>query len=170
MPELTKIHQTGESVADLVSTALQCIDLGLWRINRISQLQAVMDAAAQWHRLDDDVALLHGIADTATALLNVNSEYFSGTMPPKKLITGSLGVSEGALEADDSVGVVGEVLGSQEPRIWNGGSDDESRVNRKVDESLEFETRSLVAVLRGQLDDLIGVFEAINHKGNGFGP
>ena len=31
---------------------------------RISQLQAVMDAAAQWHRLDDDVALLHRIADT----------------------------------------------------------------------------------------------------------
>ena len=158
-------------VADLVSTALQCIDLGLWRINRISQLQAVMDAAAKWHRLDDDVALLHGIADTATALLNwERASIFLWDKRRKKLIgRPALGVSEGALEVDDSVGVVGEVLGSQEPRIWNGGSDDESRVNRKVDESLEFETRSLVAVpMRGQRDDLIGVFEAINHKGNGF--
>ncbi len=70
---------------------------------------------------------------------------------------------------DDNVGVVGEVLRSGEPKIWNSGSDDESRVNRKVDASLEFETRSLVAVpMEGQRDNLIGVFEAINHHGDGF--
>ena len=63
------------------------------------------------------------------------------------------------MEVDDNVGVVGEVLGSREPKIWNGGSDDESRVNRKVDQSLEFETRSLVAVpMQGHRNDVIGVF------------
>ena len=88
----------------------------------------------------------------------------------KKLIgRPALGVEGDRLEVDDNVGVVGEVLRSAEPKIWNGGSDDESRVNRKVDKTLEFQTRSLVAVpMAGQRDELIGVFEAINHTGDGF--
>ena len=158
-------------VADLLTAALDSIDLRESRIHRISQLQAVMDAAAQWQRLEDDIALLHGIADTATELLQCErASIFLWDKRRKKLIgRPALGVSEGALEVDDNVGVVGEVLGSREPKIWNGGSDDESRVNRKVDQSLEFETRSLVAVpMQGQRNDVIGVFEAINHQGEGF--
>jgi len=158
-------------ITDLLAAALQSIDRRELQIHRISQLKAVMDAAAQWQRFEDDIALLHGIADTATELLNCErASIFLWDKRRKKLIgRPALGVAEGALEVDDSVGVVGEVLGSQEPKIWNDGSDDESRVNRKVDQSLEFETRSLVAVpMRGRRNDLIGVFEAINHKGVGF--
>jgi DNA-binding NtrC family response regulator len=81
----------------------------------------------------------------------------------------ALGVQGDQLEVDDNSGVVGEVLASGEARIWNGGSDDESRVNRKVDRSLAFQTRSLVAVpMSGPRDGVIGVFEAINHRGDGF--
>ena len=158
-------------IAALLAAALHSIDLRESRIHRISQLQAVMDAAAQWQRLEDDIALLHGIADTATELLQCErASIFLWDKRRKKLIgRPALGVSEGALEVDDNVGVVGEVLGSREPKIWNRGSDDESRVNRKVDQSLEFETRSLVAVpMQGQRNDVIGVFEAINHQGEGF--
>ncbi|MGI9444014.1 MAG: sigma 54-interacting transcriptional regulator [Rubripirellula sp.] len=158
-------------IADLLTAAFQTIDRRQLRIRRISQLQAVMDASAQWQRFDDDIALLHGIADTATELLDCErASIFLWDKRRKKLIgRPALGVAEGALEVDDDAGVVGEVLGSQEPKIWNGGSDDESRVNRKIDQSLEFETRSLVAVpMQGQRNDLIGVFEAINHNGGGF--
>ena len=158
-------------VTDLLMAAFQSIDRRQVRIRRISQLQAVMDASAQWQRFEDDIALLHGIADTATKLLDCErASIFLWDKRRKKLIgRPALGVAEGALEVDDDAGVVGEVLGSQEPKIWNGGSDDESRVNRKVDQSLEFETRSLVAVpMQGQRNDLIGVFEAINHQGGGF--
>jgi len=158
-------------ITDLLTAAFQSIDRRQLRIRRISQLQAVLDASAQWQRLEDDIALLHGIADTATALLDCErASIFLWDKRRKKLIgRPALGVAEGALEVDDDAGVVGEVLGSQEPKIWNGGSDDESRVNRKVDQSLEFETRSLVAVpMQGQRNDLIGVFEAINHNGEGF--
>lgn len=158
-------------ITDLLTAALKSIDRRQFRVRRISQLQAVMDASAQWQRFDDDIALLQGIADTATQLLDCErASIFLWDKRRKKLIgRPALGVAEGALEVDDDAGVVGEVLGSQEPKIWNGGSDDESRVNRKVDQSLEFETRSLVAVpMQGQRNDLIGVFEAINHHGGGF--
>jgi len=65
--------------------------------------------------------------------------------------------------------VVGEVLRTGETKFWTSGDDDESRVNRKVDQSHEFETRSLVAVpMKGSGDELIGVFEAINHLDRGF--
>ena len=116
-------------------------------------------------------ALLLRIADTATDLLNCErASIFLWDRRRKKLIgRPALGVEGDVLEVDDSAGVVGEVLRSGESRIWNGGSDDESRVNRKVDRSLEFQTRSLVAVpMSGQRDELIGVFEAINHRGEGF--
>jgi len=163
--------QRFQRAADLIGSALQSIDRRVRRIRRIDQLTAVLDAAAIWQRLEDDVALLHGIADTATELLNCErASIFLWDKRRKKLIgRPALGVEGGVLEVDDSVGVVGEVLGSRESKIWNGGSDDESRVNRKVDQSLEFNTRSLVAVpMAGQRNELIGVFEAINHTGQGF--
>ena len=158
-------------ISDLLIAAFQTINRRHFRIRRISQLQAVMDASAQWQRFEDDIALLHGIADAATELLDCErASIFLWDKRRKKLIgRPALGVAEGALEVDDDAGVVGEVLGSREPKIWNGGSDDESRVNRKVDQSLEFVTRSLIAVpMQGQRSDLIGVFEAINHNGSGF--
>jgi DNA-binding NtrC family response regulator len=131
----------------------------------------VLNAAADWQRLEDDSALLHRIAGTATELLNCErASIFLWDRRRKKLIgRPALGVQRDSLEVDDSAGVVGEVLRSGEPKIWNGGSDDAARVNRKVDRSLEFETRSLVAVpMSGQRDELIGVFEAVNHQGDGF--
>ena len=158
-------------ITDLLLAAFQSINRRHFRIRRIRQLQAVLDASAQWQRFEDDIALLHGIADAATELLNCErASIFLWDKRRKKLIgRPALGVAKGALEVDDDAGVVGEVLGSREPKIWNGGSDDESRVNRKVDQSLEFVTRSLVAVpMHGQRSDLIGVFEAINHNGSGF--
>ncbi|MAI34535.1 MAG: sigma-54-dependent Fis family transcriptional regulator [Planctomycetaceae bacterium TMED240] len=158
-------------ITELLIAAFENIDGRHLRIRRVNQLQAVLDASAQWQRLEDDTVLLHGIADTATELLDCErASIFLWDKRRKKLIgRPALGVAEGALEVDDDVGVVGEVLGTQESKIWNGGSDDESRVNRKVDQSLEFETRSLVAVpMHGQRNDLIGVFEAINHNGEGF--
>jgi transcriptional regulator with GAF, ATPase, and Fis domain len=160
-----------KNAARLLASALQRIETRDRHLRRIEQLTAVLRAAAEWQRLDDDDALLRRIADTATKLLNCErASIFLWDRRRRKLIgRPALGIEGTPLEVDDNVGVVGEVLRSGEPKIWNSGSDDESRVNRKVDASLEFETRSLVAVpMAGQRDNLIGVFEAINHQGNGF--
>jgi DNA-binding NtrC family response regulator len=160
-----------ERTALMLASVLQRIESAERQRRRIRQLSAVLQAAADWQRLDDDQALLERIAGTATELLNCErASIFLWDRRRKKLIgRPALGVEGDELEVDDSAGVVGEVLRTAEPKIWNGGSDDESRVNRNVDRRLEFETRSLVAVpMSGQRDELIGVFEAINHRGPGF--
>lgn len=138
---------------------------------RLIQLTAVLESAASWQRLDDDQSLLEAIAATATEILNCErASIFLWDRKRKKLIgQPALGVPGGVLEVDDSVGVVGEVLQSESSKIWNRGNDEESRVNRKVDQSLEFETHSLVAVpMFGQRGRVIGVFEAINHTSASF--
>ncbi len=158
-------------VIGLIGGSLRQIENRQYRQRRIEQLTAILSAAAKWQQLDDDEALLHAIADTATDLLNCErASIFLWDKRRRKLVgRPALGIPGGVLEVDDNAGVVGEVLRTGEPKFWNSGSDDESRVNRKVDQSLEFETRSLVAVpMEGPRDELIGVFEAINHCGSGF--
>tara|TARA_R110002049_G_scaffold4601_5_gene32308 strand:+ start:436358 stop:438457 length:2100 start_codon:yes stop_codon:yes gene_type:complete len=133
---------------------------------RVDQLNAVLEAAAHWQRLDDDRELLHAIADTATKMLGCErASIFLWDRRRRKLVgRPALGIEGEALEVDDNEGVVGEVLRTSQPKIWNANTDDEKRVNRKVDQTLEFETRSLVAVpMGGQRGEIIGVFEAINH-------
>ncbi len=160
-----------QNSANLLAAALHRIETRDRHVRRIDQLTAVLKAAAEWQRLDDDDALLRRIADTATQLLHCErASIFLWDKRRKKLVgRPALGVEGKPLEVDDDAGVVGEVLRSGDAKIWNGGSDDESRVNRRVDRSLEFETRSLVAVpMAGQRDELIGVFEAINHHKDAF--
>ncbi len=157
--------------ASLLAGALSQIENRQHQERRIDELAAILKAAAEWQQLDDDEALLRRIADTATNLLNCErASIFLWDKRRRKLIgRPALGIEGGALEVDDNSGVVGEVLRTGEPKIWTGGSDDEARINRKVDKSLEFETTSLVAVpMSGSRDELIGVFEAINHRGSGF--
>ena len=158
--------------ANLLAAALQRIENRDRHERRIQQLSAVLNAAADWQRLDDDEALLHQIADTATELLGCQrASIFLWDRRRRKLLgRPALGIEGDALEVDDNAGVVGEVLQSGEPKIWSAGSDGEGRVNRKVDKSLEFQTDSLLAVpMRGgHRGDIIGVFEAINHNDGTF--
>ena len=157
--------------AELLGAALQRIATRDRYEKRIKQLSDVLHAAADWQRLDDDEALLHRIADTATEMLKCDrASIFLWDRRRRKLVgRPALGIKGGSLEVDDDAGVVGEVLRSGEPKIWAAESDDESRVNREVDKSHAFETVSLLAVpMQGSRDELIGVFEAINHKSGTF--
>ena len=157
--------------AFLLAAALQRIETRDRHTRRIDQLSAVLKASAEWLRLDDDEALLLKIADTATRLLRCErASIFLWDRRRRKLIgRPALGIEGKPLEVDDDAGVVGEVLRTAEPKIWNSDSDDEGRVNRAVDRSLEFETKSLAAVpMSGNRDELIGVFEAINQESGAF--
>ncbi len=163
--ELQKDSGRLQRSVGLLASALQRIEESERDTRRIEQLSSVLQAAAQWQMLDDDKALLERIAATAIKLLHCErASIFLWDRRRGKLIgRPAVGVADGHLEVDDNVGIVGEVLRSGETRLWNSGSDDSTRVNRRVDQSLSFETRSLVAVpLRGRRDELIGVFEAIN--------
>ncbi|WP_197171460.1 sigma-54-dependent Fis family transcriptional regulator [Novipirellula aureliae] len=169
--------ETIQAAVDLLATGLHRMQRDTQNVQRIEQLQAVLTEAAQWQRISEDEALLKQIAAAATKLLNCErASIFLWDRRRKKLIgRPALGVEGVPLEVNDHEGVVGEVLTSGEPKIWNANSqDEERRVNRAVDRSLAFQTRSLVAVPmlghRGdpQREDKIGVFEAINHLDDGF--
>lgn len=119
---------------------------------RIQQLSQVLRASAKWQRnqlqpSSDEDSLLKEIAETAITLLNCQRvSIFLWDKRRKKLVgKPSVGI-EAPLVISDDAGIVGEVLATGEAQIWNGGDDDESRVNRSVDQSLDFQTTSLVAV------------------------
>ncbi len=149
--------ETVSAAAQLLAGALHRVETNDRQLRRIQQLSAVLQAAAEWQNLDDDDALLRRIADTATELLNCErASIFLWDRRRKKLIgRPALGIKGNRLEVDDNAGVVGEVLRTAEAKIWNGDSDDERRVNRTVDRSLDFETRSLVAVPLGGRRDRV---------------
>jgi DNA-binding NtrC family response regulator len=172
--ELNKQTADLQQWVAMLAAALDRLDLHQYQCRRVNELSAILAAAATWQRIEDDEALLRAIADTATSLLSCErASIFLWDRRRSKLIgRPALGVEHESLEVDDDAGVVGEVLATGESKIWNSGSDDVSRVNRKVDARTDFQTRSLVAVpmasgRSGSRDgrsknDLIGVFEAIN--------
>ena len=163
-------------VTQLLVTAISRVELEQRHRHRIDQLTSVLEAAAKWQKSQlqessDEGTLLLQIADTATDLIDCErASIFLWDKRRKKLIgRPALGIDDQALEVPDNAGIVGEVLATSEPQIWNRDRDDENRVNRAVDRSLEFETQSLVAVpLIGSRGETIGVFEAINHHDNQF--
>lgn len=165
-----------DPVVELFVAAITRTELDDRQRHRISQLASVLEAAAKWQQTQllessDENTLLRQIADTSTSLLDCErASIFLWDKRRKKLIgRPALGIDGQPLVVADNAGIVGEVLSTKRPQIWNGNSDDESRVNRDVDRSLAFQTRSLVAVpLVGQRGDTIGVFEAINHRQNRF--
>ncbi|TWU04572.1 sigma-54-dependent Fis family transcriptional regulator [Stieleria varia] len=158
-------------MVDLLANSIRLIADSELKSKRIGQLAVVLKSSAAWLQIDDDEQLLRHIADTATQLLQCErASIFLWDKRRKKLIgRPALGIEDKALEVSDDAGVVGEVLQSGEAKIWNSVSDDESRVNRSVDRQHAFQTHSLVAVpMRGQRNEIIGVFEAINHRGRIF--
>ena len=136
------------SAAAFVASAIPQIEIRNRQAKRIRELRRVLRAAVVWQRMENDADLLRAIADTACELLRCErASIFLWDRHRGRLIgRPALGVAEGSLEVDDRSGVVGEVLRAAEPRFWNAGGDDESRVNRTVDRQTDFETRSLLAV------------------------
>ncbi|WP_286177528.1 sigma-54-dependent Fis family transcriptional regulator [Rhodopirellula sp. JC639] len=165
-----------QRISQLLVTAITRTELEGRHRHRIAQLTSVLEAAAKWQQAQlqessNENTLLRQIADTATDLIGCErASIFLWDKRRKKLIgRPALGIDDRPLIVPDNAGIVGEVLATKEPQIWNANSDDEARVNRAVDRSLEFRTRSLVAVpLIGPRGETIGVFEAINHLENHF--
>ena len=92
-----------------------------------------------------------------------SSKYLSLGQARKKLVGGpALGVPGGILEVD-SAGVVGEVFEVDYRKYGIESSDEESRVNRRVDEASSSKHTLSCCSMFDMHNRLIGVFEAINH-------
>lgn len=132
---------------------------GLWQSTRMLQ------SAAAWQQLDDDKQLLESIANCCCEVLQCDRATIFLWDKARHRLVGrpAIGIEGGVLEVEDSAGIVGEVLQSGSPRWWSAGGIDGERVNRRIDQAQNFQTRSLLAVpMRNARNQIVGVFEAIN--------
>jgi len=154
-----------DGLAQAVGRAWQRLEQQRQDSWRLWQVTTMLREAVAWQRMDDDEELLSAIARCSCEVVRCQrATIFLWDKRRSRLIgRPAIGVPGGVLEVEDDAGIVGEVLQSGAPKWWSAGGIDADRVNRRIDESQNFQTRSLLAVpmwdARGQV---IGVFEAIN--------
>jgi transcriptional regulator with GAF, ATPase, and Fis domain len=139
---------------------------------RLNRQAALLEMAAQWAQTHEMEKLLLQMAEASTRLLHAErASIFLWDRTTKTLIgRPALGVPKGELRIPDDAGVVGQVIQSGEPRRVDADIAAEQReIDRRVDQRLKFQTRSLLCVpLRGQRGELLGAFEVLNKIGGNF--
>jgi transcriptional regulator with GAF, ATPase, and Fis domain len=155
----------------IVHSALGGIDTRLADRRRVGQLEAMLQIANQWNQTREVGPLLEQMAAAATRLLEADrASIFLWDRRTKTLVgRPALGVEGGELRVPDDRGVVGQVVQTGKPLRVDSATEP-GRINRQVDESLGYETRTILCVpLRSQSGEVIGAFELINRIEGVFG-
>jgi transcriptional regulator with GAF, ATPase, and Fis domain len=140
--------------------------------NQIAWLEKLLELTSSWNQSQKTDELLEAMAESATELLHCErATVFLWKRDTKKLIgRPALGVEGNQLTIDDNVGVVGEVVKTARPlRVDEDILQEQAQIDRRVDQKLEFKTRSLLCVpLLSSKGDVQGAFELINKIGGNF--
>lgn len=158
------------SVAQMLRSGLEIARDQSELSNRVSQLQTLMELAADWQRSQDLTELLENMAHAAARVLGGDrASIFLWDKPSGQLVGHpAMGVKDAPLRIRDNVGVAGSVLKSGLPQRWDDSGDPDA-INTQVGERLGYATRSLVAVpLLGRKNRPLGVFEVLNHRSGKF--
>jgi Nif-specific regulatory protein len=116
---------------------------------RIALLQAILTIAAQWHETPELESLLAKMAETATRLLSAERASIFLWDQANRTLVGrpALGVAGNELRIPDDTGIVGQVVHSGQPRRVDADVGTEQReIDRRVDQQLKYETRTLHCV------------------------
>src|SRR4029079_14364525 len=120
----------------------------------------------QWQQTLEMDALLARMAEASTKLLAAErASIFLWDRTTHHLVgRPALGVEGGELRIPDDAGIVGQVVRTGQPRRVDADIAEEQRdIDRRVDQKLKFQTRSLLCVpLRATNGELFGAFEVIN--------
>jgi transcriptional regulator with GAF, ATPase, and Fis domain len=139
---------------------------------QIARLTALLEIAAQWQQTFEMNALLARMAEASTKLLRAErASIFLWDRTTRTLVgRPALGVDGGELRIPENSGVVGQVVQTGEARRVDADVPiDQREIDRRVDQKLKFQTRSLVCVpLRAKKGELFGAFEVINKIGGNF--
>ena len=139
---------------------------------RIERLQAILSIAAQWQQTQEMSELLSRMAEAATKLLVAErASIFLWDQATHTLVgRPALGVPGGELRIPDDSGIVGQVVQSGQPRRVDADiAEDQREIDRRVDQKLKFQTRTLLCVpLRSRKGELFGAFEVLNKIGGNF--
>lgn len=139
---------------------------------RVKTLAAIVEIAASWNQTREMPELLNHMAETSTKLLDAERASIFLWDRDNHLLVGrpALGVENNELRIPDDAGIVGKVVQSGEPaRVDEDVRSQQDQINRDVDQSLGFVTRSLLCVpLIGTDGECLGAFEMINKVGGNF--
>jgi transcriptional regulator with GAF, ATPase, and Fis domain len=139
---------------------------------QIARQAALLDIAAQWRQNLALDKLLIRLAEASAKLLDAErASIFLWDKTTRTLVgRPALGVEGNELRIADDAGIVGQVVHSGEPRRVDAGLASEQReIDRRVDQRLKFETRSLVCVpLAGKSGEVFGAFEVLNKRNGSF--
>ena len=118
---------------------------------RITRLEAILEIVGRWNQTQEVEDLLVQMAEAATRLVEADrASIFLWDRAAHQLVgRPALGVGDGELRIADDAGVVGRVIATGLPQRL-GLTDDPTAVNRQVDSSIGYQTRTLLCVpLRG---------------------
>jgi len=159
-----------EPLAPVLKHGLQGVRLRHEHVRRIERLEAVLEITSRWNQTQEMETLLVQMAEAATRLIDADrASIFLWDRHGHTLVgRPALGVANGELRIPDDAGIVGQVIHSGEPRRLSL-ADDQRQVNRRVDTSLGYQTRTLLCVpLRSRRGELLGAFETINKLSGDF--
>ncbi len=131
---------------------------------RLERLRTILNITHQWNQTQEMEPLLVQMAEAATKLLQADRASIFLWDKPNHTLVGrpALGVAGGELRIPDDKGIVGQVVQTGESRRVDI-ADNQAQIDRRVDQKLGYETRTLLCVpLRGRGDELFGAFEMIN--------
>ena len=132
--------------------------------SRIERLKTILQIAGSWNKSGELEPLLVQMAEAATRLLGADRASIFLWDRPNRTLVGrpALGLPNNELRIPDDAGIVGQVVQTGEPRRV-GSALDEREINRSVDRSTGYQTRTLLCVpLRTSQGEVFGAFEGIN--------
>jgi transcriptional regulator with GAF, ATPase, and Fis domain len=163
LPQLTEVTATFDA-------ALQSMRSKEQLARRIERLEAILQIAASWRETGELEPLLVQMAEAASRLLEADRASIFLWDRENHTLVGrpALGVEGNELRIADDAGIVGQVVQSGVARMVNSALD-QREINRQVDRSTGYQTRSLVCVpMRRQDGEIIGAFEVINKRAGTF--
>ncbi|MFK7767599.1 MAG: sigma 54-interacting transcriptional regulator [Mariniblastus sp.] len=160
-----------DSLTAAVGLALESFQMRTSQSRRAQRLEAILEMTVHWNQSRETDKLLEQIAQTSTRLLGAErATIFLPDVSGGMLIgKPALGVESGELRIPANAGVVGSVMQSGKPaRVDDDVSSEQDQIHRGVDESLGFETRTILCVpMKNSEGKTIGAFELINRlEGN----
>ena len=139
---------------------------------QIARLTALLEISADWTQTLEMDKLLVRMAQAATKLLKAErASIFLWDRRARTLVgRPALGVEGGELRIADDAGIVGQVVQlGMARRVDADIAAEQQEIDRRVDQRLKFQTRSLLCVpLRGRAGEVLGAFEVVNKIGGNF--
>ena len=159
-----------ELVLELLQSAREAVRCRQAALNRAERLETVLEIAGQWHQIQRMDRLLEQMAEAATRLLDAERASIFLWDRDQKVLVGhpALGAPDGQLRIADDAGIVGSVVQRGEMGRLDL-EDDAGEVDRRVDEQLDFQTRTILCCpLNGSDGERLGAFEMINKREGNF--